>query len=166
MKRQQNNKNISKITTFEFLQPKKSVESTTIIRRMIDILIGREGILAMNTRSHLLIFYSVFAITATGWWYFLKQLDRYRIETMLEQGLYEYNHKGKVVATEEFKEAIADKVMVTRVRNLLVKKKVEQLEKDICQFKEEKELMREILDNQKRIEIKLQSLEDKLNSRN
>ena len=155
MNKQNNNNNWN---IFQFIQTGTTTERKAVIRRMIEFILGGKP-LALNTRSSLLVFYTVSATTATAWWCFLKFLDKRRINIMLEQGLYVHDKKGKVVQSEEFIKAKSSSEVVTTVRGMRTEKRVVELEKNISEFKEEMELMKEMIENQKKIELKLQSIE-------
>ena len=152
---------MNKQNIHQFLHSENNAERKAIIRRMIEFILGGKP-MALNTRSSLLIFYTVSATTATLWWCFLEFLDRRRIRIMLEQGLYVYDKKGKVIQSKEFVQAKSSSEVVNAVRGLKMEKRVVELEKYISEFKEERELMREMVENQKKIELKLQSIEDTL----
>ena len=153
--------NIPPSPEIEFLQPEKKAEQSALIRRMVEIVLGTKTV-TMQTRSERLLYFLVLVTTATGWWYWLKQVERYRIETMTEQGMFEYDQKGKLVVTEEYQKAANDPYLVSTVGSLRLRKKVERLEEELLEFKVERGRILEVLENQKRIESKLQSLEDKL----
>lgn len=156
-----NKQNNSNWNIFQILHLEKSSERTAILRRMIEFVFG-DKLMALNTRSSLLIFYTVSATTATAWWWCLELLDRRRINSMLEQGLYVYDKKGKIVQSEEFVKAKSTSEVVSAVRGLRIEKRVVELERYISEFKEERELMQEVIKNQKKIELKLQSIEETL----
>ena len=143
----------------EFIQPDK--KQSAVIRRMVEIVMGTKSPI-IQTRSDKLLYYMVLVTTASAWWYWLRQVERYRIETMIEQGMFVYDERGKLIVTEEYQKAAYDPYMVTAVNGLLVSKKVVKLEEEISAFKEERERILEMLENQKRIDSKLQSIEAKL----
>ena len=81
---------------------------------------------------------------------------------MTEQGMFEFDEKGKLVMTDEFRRAASEPYLVTTVSCLQLQKKVDKLEKEISAFKEEREYILEVLENQKRMASTLTYLEGKL----
>ena len=63
---------------------------------------------------------------------------------------------------QSFVKAKSTSEVVSAVRGLRIEKRVVELERYISEFKEERELMQEVIKNQKKIELKLQSIEETL----